>query len=604
MRSKELLKGHDPSPPPALARRSLSIWDLVGIIALFSLGAVATGAVGMRFAHADHGYGREMLGLLSIGLIGIAVSLWLGNRAADREGLALRDLPRRLVLPWANPSHDRLMFLFGFLLGVPLLALHTTVILGDADSAKLLASILYVQREGPRYLVQSQENLLPHLILGPVIALGGISGAKMLGVLTLQGLCGVTSYITWKLTRSMIGALAAVPALLSFRSIPERATLLPMYSAMLALGFYGVYLAFEAIRSEGRRRWLYAALSGLSLYLSTEAHALGLVFLAIPMFLFITMPVRRAAQALWRVYLALAIFYLPRAVLNLTDGGLSHFLTYRDDYWVSKGYISLIQKNFWRLPNSSLSIPRYVLELPRQLPTLAGRPGVVALAVALVGFVLARGRLRWFALVCLAFFMAPFVYRRAPYYPRYYSPVAVGASLCAAAAVALLAFRRRGLFKHLAGAAVALLVLAAAFNGFAALRVTRAQQRAVLNGPFQAMAARIDDGKGVIGARSTYLLFASTHVRTFGGQFLSEGDYVTYLTWPSDRQVISMMRRNDIGWVLINPKLRLETTYHNTWLVPTYGKRARQVDAVAASPNFCPVFDEDNYILYKLGSCR
>ncbi len=606
MRSKELLGTHEPPAHPGrvAASRSLSIWDSVGITALFSAGAIVSGLVGLRLARGDPGYGREMFAVLSIGLIGAAVAVWLGARAANRERLPLRRLPGSLVLPWVHPARDGVMFLFGFLVSIPLLTLHTSVILGDADSAKLLATILYVQREGPGYLIQSQENLLPHLILGPAVALGGIAAAKAVAVLSLQALCGVVSYIAWKLTRSAAGAVAAVLALLSFRSIPERATLLPMYAAMLALGFLGVYFSWEATRFEGRRRWLFAVLSGLSLYLSTEAHALGLVFLAVPLFLVVTMPIRKVVHGLSMVYLALAAFYLPRALLNLADGGLSHFLTYRDDYWVSKGYVSLIQKDFWILPTSSFSISRYVADLPRRIPALAGKPGLVPLVVAVVAFPLARGRLRWFAVLCLGYFMAPLVLRRAPFYPRYYTPLAVGAAMCAGAGVSLLATRRAAFLKLLAAASVALLLLTASFNGAATLRATRSQQMAILRGPFRALAARIDDGKGVIGARSTYLLFASTHVRTFGGQFLSERDYVTYLTWPSDQAVIGVLRKNDIGWVVVNPKRRLETTYHDTWLVPTYGKRARHLEALRFSPSFCPVFEEAGYILYRLGPCK
>lgn len=605
MRSKELLHTHEPPPHPGrvAASRSLSVWDFVGITSLFSAGAIAAGAVGLRVARGDSGYEREMLAVLSIGLVAAAVSLWVGARAADREGLPLRRLPGALVLPWTRPTRDGVMFLFGFLIGLPLLTLHTSVILGDADSAKLLASILYVQREGPGYLVQSQENLLPHLILGPAVALGGIGAAKAVAVLSLQALCGVVSYITWKLTRSTAAAVAAVLALVSFRSIPERATLLPMYAAMLGLGFLGVYFAYEATRSEGRRRWLFSVLSGLSLYLSTEAHALGLVFLVVPLFLILTTTIRKAVHGLSRVYLALAAFYLPRALVNLADGGLSHFFTYRDDYWVTKGYVSLIQRDFWILPTSSFSIPRYVADLPRQIPTIAGRPGVAALVIAVVAFLLARGRLRWFAVLSFGFFMAPLVLRTVPFYPRYYSPLAVGAALCAGGGVYLLASRRGAVLKFLAAAAIAIVLLTATFNGAATLRATRSQQVAILDGPFRTLAARIDDGKGVIGARSTYLLFASTNVRSFGGQFLTERDYVTYLTWPSDQEVMRMLRRNDIGWVVVNPKQRLETTYHDTWLVPTYGQRTRHLDALLMSPNFCPVLEDGGYLLYRLGAC-
>ena len=70
------------------------------------------------------------------------------------------------------------MFLVGCVLMFPAFALYTPALAGDPDSARLLASILHVQQNGVDYLVETQEVLLPHLVMGPVLALGGIPGSR------------------------------------------------------------------------------------------------------------------------------------------------------------------------------------------------------------------------------------------------------------------------------------------------------------------------------------------------------------------------------------------------------------------------------------------
>jgi hypothetical protein len=92
----------------------------------------------------------------------------------------------------------------------------------------------------------------------------------------------------------------------------------------------------------------------------------------------------------------------------------------------------------------------------------------------------------------------------------------------------------------------------------------------------------------------------SADIPTYGGQFLTEDEYATYLTWPSDQQVVDLFHRYDIGWVLVNANIMLEVAYHNTWLIPNHGHEARHVTALADSPWFCKVAAKRGYVLYKL----
>jgi hypothetical protein len=90
----------------------------------------------------------------------------------------------------------------------------------------------------------------------------------------------------------------------------------------------------------------------------------------------------------------------------------------------------------------------------------------------------------------------------------------------------------------------------------------------------------------------------------WGTVFLSEEEFVTYLTWPSDQQVVDVLRDHDIGWALVGEDRRLEVDYHDAWLRPAYGRSARQAERLASSPDFCLVEQVPGYLLYRLGACR
>jgi hypothetical protein len=194
------------------------------------------------------------------------------------------------------------------------------------------------------------------------------------------------------------------------------------------------------------------------------------------------------------------------------------------------------------------------------------------------------------------------IYQRLPQYPRYFSQLMVGAALAAGGAVAIVLRRGSGPFKALAPVCVVALLGTSLFTIEQVGDRVQEKQDRIASGPLPYLAGRIDDGKAVIGARVGQLMFVTDRIQTYGGQFLSEEEYVTYLTWPSDDDVLEMMRARGIGWLLITPTRRLEGRYHNTWLVPTYGKRARHFRRVKVSPIFCKVTELQGYELYKLGS--
>jgi hypothetical protein len=321
--------------------------------------------------------------------------------------------------------------------------------------------------------------------------------------------------------------------------------------------------------------------------------------LVTPILVAIAVGFRRAIPGLVRVLVALAIFSLPRGIINLSEGGLSHFLSYRIDFWTTHPYLTDIQTNFYHYP-ARLSYPNYLVQLGIHMPAdITGRLGLTVVALGTVGLLVCSRRVRWFGVLAGVFFVAPLLIERGPFFSRYFSPLLVGAALGVGLLIDLLDRWRLGRRLVAPGIVAVLFASAIATLGFGLANV-RADEAAVLNGPYREIAAHITDGKGVIGSRSLDLLFVDPNIRAFGSQFLDEKDYLTFLTWPSDQQVIRMLNAHDIGWVLVTSR-RWEVKYNNAWVRPNFGQAVQQLHAIKTSPNFCLVSQVGSYRLYKVG---
>jgi hypothetical protein len=214
-----------------------------------------------------------------------------------------------------------------------------------------------------------------------------------------------------------------------------------------------------------------------------------------------------------------------------------------------------------------------------------------------------RGRARWFVAGSVGLMVLAVTVEQVPPFPRYYSPLFPGTAILVGVLVAALVRRRRWVVK-LGALACSVALIVAAAGSYHGTAETFAGAPHFEAWTFQGMVDSMDDDRGVIGARAHQLLFTvTTDVPTWGDQFLTEDEYVTFLTWPSDDAVIKMMKRHDIGWVLLHPLRVLEIDYNDTWLIPHHGLSARHVGAVITSPNFCLWYEVAAYSLYKVGPC-
>jgi hypothetical protein len=586
--------------------RHFTAWDVVGLLVAAWVMLIVN-RIGVGVMDTPLGHSRS-IDALTIAVMAAAAGT-LGLMVAwDRPSPSL--VLRSLVAVWRDPPRPAVAFLLGGLLAVPLLGLYYPALFSDSDSARLVASIRYVQHGHLQYFADTQENFLPHLLLGPIQAMAGLPGLRIAAVVSVMVLAGVVAYVTYRLTGSMWAAGAAALALLCLAGVDERASKLPMYPTMLALGYLGGWLCYRAY-TEPLSRWRYAIPGGLCIALAQEAHGVGQLFLAVPLMVAVFAPNwRLGLNQLLRILVAMAAVLVPRLVVNLSEGGLTAVESFRSDYWITQGHLVQIQNRFWFYEGVSEPVRDYLHLLPGRFFSTLGVPGaVVAVAAVLAWSVACRGRARLFVLGAGAFFLLAITVKPVPSFPRYYSPVWPGIALLVGAFVAGLVRERRWALLTAVSRGLAVLVsvglvVGAAVSYRGAVQKSDSQRLVMEGAPYRELAAAIDDGKGVIGARAhVVLLSVTSDIPTWGDQFLTEREYVTYLTWPSDAAVIDMMERHDIGWALVNAQVPLETLYNNTWLKPRYQDTARHVTALAQSPDFCRYLTIAGFVLYKLGPC-
>jgi len=597
-----------PSPaherPPGADRgggRPTTGWDVLGLTVattvMLELHRAATKILATGLGHPE----ATRQAAIAAALASTVLLAWLIVRDRPRA----RDLPRLIGGVWTDPPGHWVAAALGVLLTVPLLSLYTPVLLGDADSARVVAAVGHVRTHGIGYILDTQDNLLAHLVVGPAVAIAGVAGAKVVAVASVQLLGAVTCYVTRRITGSLLGAAAATVALVALPPVADRSGFVPMYAAMLALGYMGAWLAYRAI-AEPDHRWSRAAAAGVCLALAPEAHAVGQLMLVAPVLLLGFAPGWRAGLAACaRIYLVVAAVSLPRLALNLSQGGMERVTEYRADYWITEGYVEQIQSDFWEYKGIDEPLGEYLAQLPGRFTHTLEPQGWIVLGLALLAWVLAcRARSRLLVLAATGFMVLSLTVKQVPPFARYYSPLWPGIAILVGLGVAALIRHRSWAPRALAVVTVVGLVVVAGSTLDETAQTLDERRISVVELPLHELAAAIDDDRGVIGARSHNLLNVTDRSPTWGGQFLTEGEFVTYLTWPSDGAVIEVMERHDIGWVLIQPHLSLELDYHDTWLIPHHGRPARHVERVSISPAFCRVADIDGYLLYRLGGCR
>ena len=283
----------------------------------------------------------------------------------------------------------------------------------------------------------------------------------------------------------------------------------------------------------------------------------------------------------------------------------------RTDWLVEKGYLRMINERL-RNQRSNDGPLAYLGNIPHLLVDAFG----IVLLVVVVGLVAAAARATdrrtlVFGVAVVAAFVVALVVAAPGTYGRYLTPLGVGAAVVAGCGASELASRlpnrsgdgARVSWRAVAMAAAVVVVALAVVETGTNVHDHQADVRRL--GPaLTELADEIPPGEGVIGVRSNLMVYVDPNLRTIYGRTMSERDFVTYMTWPSDAAVIRMMRRLGVTWVVVRDSKFGETLYHETWLRPVYGERDRHADRIHESDRFCREAHINRTVLYKIGSCK
>jgi hypothetical protein len=111
----------------------------------------------------------------------------------------------------------------------------------------------------------------------------------------------------------------------------------------------------------------------------------------------------------------------------------------------------------------------------------------------------------------------------------------------------------------------------------------------------------MDDDKAVLGARVSPVVHYDPERQLLTPDFITEEDFVTYLTWQSTGAVAEMFERNDVGWLLLQQPLDIwERDYNGVWLRPVTGLLPQHFLKMEDSELVNKVYEGETYVLYRV----
>lgn len=567
------------------------------VIALFGLGtaAAAGGPWALRVLRATLGPPE-----ITLTIAGLAVA-----------AAALRRLSRTTTGAWRERQRSieaglngLLTFLIGVAIALPALRFFARRVI-ETDSARIVATVVHARNHGYHDARVSQEAILPHVIFRPALALWGLPGASLAGVLASVIFVATAAFLAWRWTRSLIAVVVAAATLLLMSFTLAQASLLPLYPLMLASGYLGAAAAWEACRSEGRRRVLFALLAALAIVAAPEFQSVGQLFFAAPLLAAIASPGGRRLVALLLTYGFIAIGMIPRLLVNYSIGGTRYIRSGRVEWMVQRGYLARINEARHETP-SHLG---YLRRGPELLAEALGGTGVVLIVAALLALALVPRRVQIVAVLATAIDIGGLAVQRPGDFPRYLSPllpgIAVLIGLLVATAIESRSWSshgRRALVHGLAVALVATIAITGSVDYRTSLGSVRAQEVARRIGRLQTMADLVGHDT-VFGVRAPKLVGYNSELDPWGASWVTEQEFRNYLMWRSDRALLDMFNKYGIEYVAVTERQTLEIDYHANWLEPDYGKRPRHPRMLLNSGNFCPVWHAFPLALYRVGSC-
>ncbi|MCJ7509563.1 MAG: hypothetical protein MUP14_01560 [Dehalococcoidia bacterium] len=471
------------------------------------------------------------------------------------------------------------------------------------DDARTLVFTSNILRAPGAWILQQELPLLQFATYASLIRLFGWDAPLVLvPLLSSAALALLVGYIAQRVGGGLWAFLVAALMLACLPVFLVQAKCLPFYPPTLLFGYGGAFAAIVYARSGGRVAFLGAA---LGLPAALYSFGIGIVFLAVPpLYLLIDRrrPVLiRLAQA-YAIILALAA---PWLVWHLAVDGYDGLFRQQTTWLIDRGYLNIRNSEFW--DTGSDSHIAFLGRLPGMFADASGPLAIPLVVLGIIGLIrLPSWPWRAAVLLALGIPIAGLVYAVPAAFNRYVYVFLPGLVLLSAyglhGLIHLLSSYRRTAHLSLVGAMAALGLLGTLFlqNVQDSLDTANMMQTRPAQSELAAVAELIDDDKAVIGSRPYWLIYHTHENELLTTDFLSEEDFVTYLSWPSDEAVAEMFERNNVGWILIlQPAEHWERDYH-VWLTKAAGQLPQHYVKVKDSALVEGVYTGYSYSLYRV----
>jgi len=473
--------------------------------------------------------------------------------------------------------------------------------LDGPDDARTLVFTNNILREPGAWILEQELPLLQFATYASLITLFGWDVPLVLVPLLFStALALLVGYVAQRVGGGLWAFLVAALMLASLPVFLVQAKCLPFYPPTLFFGYGGAFAAIVYARGGGRMAFVGAA---LGLPAALYSFGIGIVFLAVPPLYLLIDRRRPVVVRLAQVYAIVLALAAPWLVWHLAVDGYDGLFRQQTTWLMDRGYLNIRNSEFWDTGSSSRI--QFLGRLPGMFADASGPLAIPLVVLGTVGLIrLPSWSWRAAVLLALGIPIAGLAYAVPAAFNRYVYVFLPGLVLLSVYGLHdlldLLSSYRLTAHLSLVGAMVVLGLLGTLFLQNVQDALDTADIMQTRPAQSELAAGFIDDDKAVIGSRPYWLIYNNHANELLTTDFLSEEDFVTYLSWPSDEAVAEMFERNNIGWILIlQPPERWERDYH-VWLTKAAGQLPQHYVKVKDSGLVEEVYTGYSYSLYRV----
>lgn len=338
-------------------------------------------------------------------------------------------------------------------------------------------------------------------------------------------------------------------------------------------------------------------LSALFLSLSVYVYTTSLILLIIPLFFLICLdlPYRDKFKIFFRYYFYVSLFLLPWIYWHFSVGGLKYFYYSPFNWYIVKA-LPLVNKYFWgygNIPYLDL-LKQYINQL---IPNILLTPALVFIIIGLLNYKKFKVPIR-FSILWIVFYLLFLPLLSVSAFSRYFFPLVIPFILIAS--IGLIISKKNYNNKKVLYFVLVLIFIFNIFcihTSYSGPGITNRLQSDAALLDFQEFKKLINDGKNIFSRHHAFQYFFNNYFIVQSD--MAEDDALKLISWSSDSDVKEVLRKYNIGLVILyNNEKRWEHDYY-IWIPMLYGETPKHYEKIKNADFFKRVKAGKVYTLYQ-----